>query len=429
MFPNNPDALKGLELVTDLIIFSATRNKCLGPNKSLDHILYSDHKMPLLMKKIFYVLFVLTAFLASVLASCGNCKAEKASKRCADCKTTKYCSRECQVAHWGVHQRTCVKATAKKVKIKTEQSDDVNKTIPLIKQERSEAVCDEEVFTLHFPGTNAKLKFDLKNVYLLDHYGIHASPILHLSVIAGNIKAATGLVEKFGKDILELTDSLKRTALHYAASNLDHSFLRLLISNGASTSAIDERGYIPLVFAIESGLDKNVAIIVEKMVANREFLNNTYKLYDTRVVLGQPEPKYSLLTPLQLAVELKEFNSFLILFKNGASLPGIFILYIDAFVRSGEIEKLNEFFVLAVQSGRLNHKENYLSAFIAARKLMIQHAIFRSTTIELAKYILSCGIQNLAYDIDGKPTNVNFQSFIDCMENGIEYQTFTIANT
>jgi len=37
---------------------------------------------------------------------CGNCGGE-ASHRCSKCKNEWYCSRECQVAHWNVHESMC----------------------------------------------------------------------------------------------------------------------------------------------------------------------------------------------------------------------------------------------------------------------------------------------------------------------------------
>ncbi|KAK4889777.1 hypothetical protein LTR27_011489 [Elasticomyces elasticus] len=39
---------------------------------------------------------------------CDQCKKTSGpSKRCAKCKTTAYCNRECQAAHWKTHKREC----------------------------------------------------------------------------------------------------------------------------------------------------------------------------------------------------------------------------------------------------------------------------------------------------------------------------------
>ena len=40
-------------------------------------------------------------------SACGNCGAAEASSHCARCKTTEYCGRECQRAHWKTHKKTC----------------------------------------------------------------------------------------------------------------------------------------------------------------------------------------------------------------------------------------------------------------------------------------------------------------------------------
>ena len=39
---------------------------------------------------------------------CGNCFIRKADlKRCTGCSFVKYCSRDCQVEHWGSHRVLC----------------------------------------------------------------------------------------------------------------------------------------------------------------------------------------------------------------------------------------------------------------------------------------------------------------------------------
>jgi mitochondrial splicing suppressor protein 51 len=46
-------------------------------------------------------------------ASCGKAEAPGISlKRCAKCQITKYCSRDCQKAHWKQHKKVCVQYTA-----------------------------------------------------------------------------------------------------------------------------------------------------------------------------------------------------------------------------------------------------------------------------------------------------------------------------
>lgn len=46
---------------------------------------------------------------AAAQEACGNCKKQSAIlKACAKCKTTKYCDRECQKAHWKAHKKQCV---------------------------------------------------------------------------------------------------------------------------------------------------------------------------------------------------------------------------------------------------------------------------------------------------------------------------------
>ena len=45
----------------------------------------------------------------SICAVCGVA----ASKACAKCKFVGYCSRDCQVAHWSTHKKTCKKGASK----------------------------------------------------------------------------------------------------------------------------------------------------------------------------------------------------------------------------------------------------------------------------------------------------------------------------
>ncbi len=40
-------------------------------------------------------------------SACGNCKAKDAPLRCTQCKSTNYCNKECQQAHWKTHKKTC----------------------------------------------------------------------------------------------------------------------------------------------------------------------------------------------------------------------------------------------------------------------------------------------------------------------------------
>ena len=42
-------------------------------------------------------------------ASCAGCGGPNASNTCSACSEVRYCSRDCQVAHWKVHKRTCTR--------------------------------------------------------------------------------------------------------------------------------------------------------------------------------------------------------------------------------------------------------------------------------------------------------------------------------
>jgi hypothetical protein len=44
----------------------------------------------------------------SVDGVCDACGSERASFRCSGCRMARYCSRECQVAHWPVHRDSCL---------------------------------------------------------------------------------------------------------------------------------------------------------------------------------------------------------------------------------------------------------------------------------------------------------------------------------
>jgi len=39
--------------------------------------------------------------------TCDNCGADDADKKCARCKQTYYCNRDCQVSHWKIHKVDC----------------------------------------------------------------------------------------------------------------------------------------------------------------------------------------------------------------------------------------------------------------------------------------------------------------------------------
>ena len=44
---------------------------------------------------------------AAIHIDCANCKSAENLKLCGKCKMTKYCSRECQLAHWSIHKEVC----------------------------------------------------------------------------------------------------------------------------------------------------------------------------------------------------------------------------------------------------------------------------------------------------------------------------------
>ena len=41
------------------------------------------------------------------MPKCGNCGSEEALKKCARCRETVYCSKDCQTKHWQLHKETC----------------------------------------------------------------------------------------------------------------------------------------------------------------------------------------------------------------------------------------------------------------------------------------------------------------------------------
>ena len=48
-------------------------------------------------------------------------------KRCNDCRTVRYCSRECQVAHWPEHKLECKKLAAARKKKEEEEEEEEEK--------------------------------------------------------------------------------------------------------------------------------------------------------------------------------------------------------------------------------------------------------------------------------------------------------------
>lgn len=45
---------------------------------------------------------------------CPNCFSKIATKTCSRCKNIKYCSKECQVAHWSTHKTHCIESNKQK---------------------------------------------------------------------------------------------------------------------------------------------------------------------------------------------------------------------------------------------------------------------------------------------------------------------------
>lgn len=61
-------------------------------------------------------------FADSETLTCNTCGEEKATKKCAKCKSVQYCDRECQKLHWFLHKKVCSKLSEQ-----LEKSSDVNK--------------------------------------------------------------------------------------------------------------------------------------------------------------------------------------------------------------------------------------------------------------------------------------------------------------
>lgn len=106
---------------------------------------------------------------------------------------------------------------------------------------------------------------------------VNGETVLHISIVANKKQLFDSAVK--GGTKVDVLDSKGRTALHCAATQKEHHYLKVLLEMGANKHAKDEEGKIPLTYASIEGNDDYVEFLCDDTNINTKDKFNCTPLY------------------------------------------------------------------------------------------------------------------------------------------------------
>ena len=185
---------------------------------------------------------------------CVNCQAENAVEHCSSCMITKYCSAECQKAHWKIHKPLCKFLS---------DPENVSRNLAAKKGiKKGIGSVSERLYIACMLGRLAEAEKLIADGADVNYFNDNGGSCLLLAAQGGHLRVAQLLLSRGAR--VNRANNNGVTPLRIAVQQGHKEVVSLLLENHAHVDLADNKGVTPLFIAAQEGRTEVVSLLLEK---------------------------------------------------------------------------------------------------------------------------------------------------------------------